>query len=465
MTSNLKGIHKRSNLEYFLLIGIVIATALALTISFADFAYAAIAAVGAGAPTVKDHHLKVQVYTQGLISPTSMAFLDNNHILVLQQTDGTVHLISNGLLQQEPVLKVSVNNKNERGLLGIAVLKNNTTVGTNNHTLNAANTSGPATQNSSSKASVFLYYTETSNTGKLLGNRVYKYEWNGQALVNPSLILDLPAKPGTNHQGGKMLIGPDRFLYVVIGELQRNGQLQNIKDGPPPDDSGVIFRVNPDNGSSAPNNPFTAKNAGSNSGSNDGAALESKLSKYYAYGIRNSFGIKFDPLSKKLWDTENGEKTYDEINLVNPGFNSGWKKIMGPIARNSSTTTQQLVNFPGSHYSDPVFSWLKSIGITDLEFLNSSKLGDQYANNIFVGDVTSGNLYYFTVNKSRTGLNFDPNTQHGLSDLVADNANEVLAVTFGTGFGGITDIKTSPDGYLYILSYGNGIIYRVVPSS
>jgi glucose/arabinose dehydrogenase len=465
LTSNLKGIHKRSNLEYFLLIGIVIATALALTISCADFAYAAIAAVGAGAPTVKDHHLKVQVYTQGLISPTSMAFLDNNHILVLQQTDGTVHLISNGLLQQEPVLKVSVNNKNERGLLGIAVLKNNTAVRTNNHTVNAANTSGPATQNTSSKASVFLYYTETSNTGKLLGNRVYKYEWNGQALVNPSLILDLPAKPGTNHQGGKMIIGPDRFLYVVIGELQRNGQLQNIKDGPPPDDSGVIFRVNPDNGSPAPNNPFTAKNASSNSDSNDAAAVESKLSKYYAYGIRNSFGIKFDPLSQKLWDTENGEKTYDEINLVNPGFNSGWKKIMGPMARNSSATTQQLVNFPGSHYSDPVFSWLKSIGITDLEFLNSSKLGDQYSNNIFVGDVTSGNLYYFTVNKSRTGLNFDPNTQHGLSDLVADNANEVLAVTFGTGFGGITDIKTSPDGYLYILSYGNGIIYRVVPSS
>jgi aldose sugar dehydrogenase len=460
LTSNLIGIN-RSNLEYFLLVGIVIATTLALTVSCVDFAYAAIAAVGAGAPAVKDQHLKVQVYAQGLVSPTSMAFLDNNHILVLQKTDGTVHLISNGLLQQQPVLKVSVNNKNERGLLGIAVLKNSTSDGTNSHELNAANTGGRATQNTPSKASVFLYYTETSSTGKLLGNRVYKYEWNGQALVNPSLILDLPAKPGTNHQGGKMLIGPDHFLYAVIGELQRNGQLQNIKDGPPPDDSGVILRVNPDNGSPAPNNPFTTKNASSN---NAGAG-ESRLSKYYAYGIRNSFGIKFDPLSKKLWDTENGEKTYDEINLVNPGFNSGWKKIMGPIARNTSVTTQQLVNFPGSHYSDPVFSWLKSIGITDIEFLNSTKLGDQYANNIFVGDITSGNLYYFTVNKSRTGLNFDQNTQHGLSDLVADNANEVSAVTFGTGFGGITDIKTGPDGFLYILSYGNGLIYRVVPSS
>lgn len=460
MTSNLIGIN-RSNLEYFLLVGIVIATSLALTVSCVDFADAAIAAVGAGAPAVKDQHLKVQVYAQGLVSPTSMAFLDNNHILVLQKADGTVHLISNGLLQQQPVLKVSVNNKNERGLLGIAVLKNSTSDGTNSHELNAANTGSPATQNTPSKASVFLYYTETSSTGKLLGNRVYKYEWNGQALVNPSLILDLPAKPGTNHQGGKMLIGPDHFLYAVIGELQRNGQLQNIKDGPPPDDSGVILRVNPDNGSPAFNNPFTTKNGSGN----NAAAGESRLSKYYAYGIRNSFGIKFDPLSKKLWDTENGEKTYDEINLVNPGFNSGWKKIMGPIERNTSVTTQQLVNFPGSHYSDPVFSWLKSIGITDIEFLNSTKLGDQYANNIFVGDITSGNLYYFTVNKSRTGLNFDSTTQHGLSDLVADNPNEVLAVTFGTGFGGITDIKTGPDGFLYILSYGNGLIYRVVPSS
>jgi glucose/arabinose dehydrogenase len=312
------------------------------------------------------------------------------------------------------------------------------------------------------KTLVFLYFTEAAGD-KIIGNRVYRYEWDGQALVNPTLILDLPSKPGTNHQGGKMVIGPDGYLYAITGEMQRNGQLQNIKAGPMPDNTGVIFRVNPSDGSAAPGNPFTTSNNSTIIDSNGNNS--NNLSKYYAYGIRNSFGITFDPISKRLWDTENGEKTYDEINVVKPGFNSGWKQIMGPMTRNNSFTKDKLVNFPGSHYSDPVFSWLKSIGITDIEFLNSSKLGNQYTNNIFVGDITSGNLYYFKVNGTRTGLEFSgSNNQTGLSDLVADNKNEVSEVTFGTGFDGITDIETGPnDGYLYVLSYGSGSIYRIMP--
>ena len=158
-----------------------------------------------------------------------------------------------------------------------------------------------------------------------------------------------------------------------------------------------------------------------------------------------------------------GNKIYDEINLVKPGFNSGWKKVMGPISR-SNITEDKLVNFPGSKYKDPVFSWLKSIGVTDIEFLNSSKLGGKYANNIFVGDITSGSLYYFNLNKDRTGFEFDNNNQSGLSDMVADNKQEISKITFGANFGGITDIVTGPDGLLYVLSFGNGIIYKIVPA-
>ena len=432
-----------------------------------------------GTPNIKDPNLKVELFAQGLSFPASMAFVDNSHILVLQKNDGTVHLISNGILQQQPVLTVPVNNKNERGLLGIVILKNNffSSSGGNAVTSINANNTNLSNEKKSSTTSmadrttilatpakmlVFLYFTEAAGD-KIIGNRVYRYEWDGQALVNPTLILDLPSKPGTNHQGGKMVIGPDRYLYAITGEMQRNGQLQNIKAGPMPDNTGVIFRVNPSDGSAAPGNPFTTSNNSTIIDSNGNNS--NNLSKYYAYGIRNSFGITFDPISKRLWDTENGEKTYDEINVVKPGFNSGWKQIMGPMTRNNSFTKDKLVNFPGSHYSDPVFSWLKSIGITDIEFLNSSKLGNQYTDNIFVGDITSGNLYYFKVNGSRTGLEFGTsNNQTGLSDLVADNKNEVSEVTFGTGFDGITDIETGPnDGYLYVLSYGSGSIYRIMP--
>ncbi len=115
----------------------------------------------------------------------------------------------------------------------------------------------------------------------------------------------------------------------------------------------------------------------------------------------------------------------------------------------------------GFHYEDPVFSWRQAQGITDIEFLNSTRIGDKYAYNIFVGDIVNGNLYYFTVNKDRTGLEL---SSPGLDDLVADNDSELEAVTFGTGFDGITDIETGSDGYLYVLTY-NGNLYRIVPAN
>jgi glucose/arabinose dehydrogenase len=138
---------------------------------------------------------------------------------------------------------------------------------------------------------------------------------------------------------------------------------------------------------------------------------------------------------------------------------------MGPLSRNPGVSQDQLVNFPGSKYTDPVFSWKKPVAVTDIEFLKSSSLGKKYMNNIFVGDYKNGNLYYFEVNSQRNGLKFDNTTQSGLSDLVVDDKQEMSSIIFGTGFGGITDIKTGPDGLLYVLSIENGAIYRIQPTS
>jgi aldose sugar dehydrogenase len=370
-----------------------------------------------GQASVSDSALSVEAAVEGLSSPTSMVFLDDNNILVLEK-EGSVRLVSNGILQEQPVLQVPVNAENERGLLGIAADEDNN--------------------------SVFLYYTEADP----LRNRVYKYQWNGETLINPTLILDLPAEPGPNHDGGKIIIGPDGNLYAVIGDLNHDGQLQNFPDGPPPDDTGSIFRINPADGSAPPDNPFT------------GSGTDA-LSKNYAYGVRNSFGIDFDPLTGNLWDTENGPASYDEINLVRPGFNSGWQTVMGPISI-SGDTEEDLVNFPGSHYAEPLFSWTERLGPTDIEFFNSTELGDRYTNNIFVGDITRGNLYFFEVNENRDGIRLDTTQQQsGLSDLVVDSEDELSAITFGSGFGGITDIETGPDGNLYVLSFDDGIIYEI----
>lgn len=376
-------------------------------------------------PTLSDPNIRVEKVIAGLESPTSMAFLDNDDIIITQKDNGRVRLVSNGVLQPQPILQVPVLNNSERGLLGVAI----------------ANT----TTDSSTKT-VFLYYTEP--VGDQARNRIYRYEWNGvnNNLTGGRLILDLPGEPGPNHNGGKMQIGPDGMLYAVKGDLNRDGMLQNVRDGPPPDDTSVILRVD-----------YNGNGVG-----NVLSAMGVDLSKYYAYGIRNSFGFDFDPLTGVLWDVEDGPTDYDEINIVLPGFNSGWQKVMGPLGI-EGITAEDLVLFQGSHYADPVFSWLRSEGVTDMEILNSTSLGEEYAYNMFVGDINNGNLYFFTINGNRSGL--DLGGIPGLEDFVANTSEELNAVILGRGFsGGITDIQTGPDGYLYILTF-SGDLYRVVPGT
>ncbi|MDQ5830811.1 MAG: PQQ-dependent sugar dehydrogenase [Thermoproteota archaeon] len=375
-------------------------------------------------PTISDPNVRVEKVISGLEMPTSMAFLDNDDIIITQKDNGRVRLVSNGILQPQSILQVPVVNNSERGLLGVAIA--NTTT-------------------SSTTKTVFLYYTEP--VGEQVKNRLYRYEWNGTGnLTGGQLILDLPGEPGPNHDGGKIAIGPDRMLYTVIGDLNRDGMLQNVVDGPLPDDTSVILRV--DYNGNGVGNPLSGGGA--------------DLSKYYAYGVRNSFGFDFDPLTGILWDAEDGPADYDEINIVLPGFNSGWNRVMGPIGR-QGITPQDLVQFQGSHYADPVFSWLRSVGVTDMEIFNSSSLGERYTYNMFVGDINNGNLYFFTINSNRTGL--DLGGIPGLEDLVADNTEELDAVILGREFsGGITDIETGPDGYLYILTLA-GDLYRMVPGA
>jgi len=403
-----------------------------------------------GLPSISDQSLKVDLVIDGLQSPTSMVFLTDDTIIIAQKEGIVSKLNLNNPTTLEPLLELSnVNSKNERGLLGLTI---------DNHILDDSRRGNNGTAGNS----VFLYVTESgtqidqniqeSVDTNELRNRVYKYTFDGQSLSNPSIILDLPAGPGTNHQGGKIKMGPDNQLYAIIGELQREGQLQNIKGGPEPDDSGVIFRINPNDGSPSVNNPFIGLN---DSGSNP-------LAKYYAYGIRNSFGFDFDPITAKLWDAENGQDLYDELNLVVAGFNSGWKQLMGPIS-NNGVTENDLVKLPGSYYGDPMFSWEPSLGVTDIEFFNSKNLGDDYENNVFVGDINNGNLYYFKVNDSRTGFEFEsPEIE---VDRIA-NEDEKDILLWGTGFDGITDLETGPDGDLYVLSFdessnGDGKIYRI----
>jgi glucose/arabinose dehydrogenase len=270
-------------------------------------------------------------------------------------------------------------------------------------------------------------------------------------LVNPILLLDLPATPGPRHNGGAVMIGPDNNVYLVIGDVDgHQTQAQNQESGGEPDGTSGILRITQD-----------GKPVG-----NSILGDSYPVNLYYAYGIRNSFGFDFDPITGNIWDTENGPGYGDEINLVEPGFNSGWLEITGMSsnADDFSPEDDYLVDFDGKgEYSDPEFEWRDTLGPTAVKFLNSDKLGAEYVNDMFVGDIVNGRIYHFELNQDRRELILDGL----LADKVAatESVTELEQIIFGEGFGGITDLEVGPDGYLYVVSLGHGAIYRILPST
>jgi aldose sugar dehydrogenase len=268
----------------------------------------------------------------------------------------------------------------------------------------------------------------------------------------------LPVLPGPIHNGGVLSIGHDnQSLYLGIGDVEAITKTQNNKTGKEPDGAGGILRL-----------------------TLDGEPMQSVLGNtfplnlYYAYGIRNSFGMDFDPLTGKLWDTENGPLFGDEINLVEPGFNSGWNKVQGIWNVNygekkndeikgglASENPSNLINFDGKgRYSSPEFTWNETLAPTAIKFLSTDKLGKKYENDILVADALNHRIYHFELNQNRTALHL----QGPLIDKVADSDAELNNVIFAGGFGLITDLEIGPDGYLYFVAFDEGKIYRIVPA-
>ena len=398
-------------------------------------------------PQIFDIDLKAEIVFKGLDFPTSFVFLDPDDMLVLEKNSGQVRRIVNGSLLPEPLLTVNVSKESERGMLGISAARGN-----------------------SGSIHVFLYFTESSTKSENSGNsvaiepprnRLYRYDWHNNSFSNPKLLLDLPATPGPGHNGGSVKVGPDNNVYLTVGDVnfpQRERfftTAENAEEGEEPDGRAGILRVTQD-GQPLLNERMIGD--------------KYPLNLYYAYGLRNSFGMDFDPLTGKLWDTENGPEYGDEINLVEPGFNSGWSKVQGlwevdsgldgPIV--SDTIERDiLVDFDGQgEYSVPEFTWAQVIGLTALKFLDSKIYGKEYENDMFVGDFHNGSVYHFDLTENRTALELDG----VLKDKVANSQEELKSTVFGRGFGGITDIEVGPDGYLYFLSVhqgGNDCIHTV----
>jgi glucose/arabinose dehydrogenase len=412
-------------------------------------------AVGAGttaqAQVMTDPDLNVITvvdFGDGLQQPTTMKFVADDDFLVLEKATGRVRRVLNDTLQPGFALDVHVNSSSERGMLGIAVAPG-------------------------APLRVFLYYTEAAgaDNGPPLANRVYRYDWDPSAgpsgaLTNPQLVLDLPVIPGPNHDGGVILIDSQGLLYAMIGDLNHNGQLQNNPPGLPPDDTGVIFRVNQD-GTAAAGNPFTpycsvttTQTCTATPDCPVGQTCVTNVARYYAYGVRNGFGLEFDPVSSALWMSENGPDIMDELNRIDAGVNSGWNQLMGPDALDPQGTGD-LWNMPneGLTYSDPEFSWMDTVAVTGVIFPFGTTWGPAYNDKVLVGDSNLGNIYSFPMNGTRTGLEV-PALPPSLQDLVANNQGEANLVRIGQAFGAITDLEKGPDDDVYVIDI-SGRVFRI----
>lgn len=380
-----------------------------------------------GKPNLKEPGFKLEKIVDGLSRPTGISFLGPNDFLVIEEDTGKVKRVIDGQVSKT-VLDVNVSTNDSRGLLGIdSITRDNKTL-------------------------VFLYFTESSSSAEddaePIGNRLYRYELakDGNSLINPKLLLDLPAGPGSKDNGGPVLVGPDNNVYVVIGQVAGDNdkghqtKAQNFENGHEADGTSGIHRV-------TQNGNIVA----------DGIlGSTAPLSTYYAYGLRNSFGIDFDPETGKLWISENGVYTNDEINLVEPGFNGGWKDVTGLAPPNFSYSG--LVIFGGKgRYSDPEFVWKNTVAPTALLFFNSDRFGPSYKNDLFVGDYEFGRIYHFGLNSERNALQLNGS----LADKVANSDSELQSIIFGDGFGVPTDLEIGPDGMLYVTSLRDGAVYRI----
>jgi glucose/arabinose dehydrogenase len=407
-------------------------------------------------PSLTDRDLRVELVARDFDFPTSIEFLGKDDFLLLEKNTGDIYRILNGNVTG-PLIHIDVSQKDERGLLGIAILKNDN--------LNK------------DKTFVFLYYTlctkdHSKSKSRDCGNYVYRYrfETENNTLTDPKLILSLPALPGPSHNGGVLELDKHKNLYVTVGDLQPtnfiqnqsvfNTKSQNFINGTDPDGRAGILRLTKDG------KPIGHGIIGD----------KYPINLYFAYGIKNSFGISFDPLTGNLWDTENGPQFGDEINLVKPGFNSGWEKVQGIWKLNQtrekdgilskSSKEVEFVDFNGKgKYSKPEFVWDKTVAPTALIFLDSDKLGKKYKNDIFVGSAKNGRIYDFNLKENRKSLSLSGN----LTDLVLNKKDSSSKIIFGEGFGIITDLEVGPDGYLYVVSgfrkTDEGSVYRIIPNS
>jgi glucose/arabinose dehydrogenase len=236
----------------------------------------------------------------------------------------------------------------------------------------------------------FVYVFVTRNTAAGLRNQVLRIKVQNGRGVAVRTLLSVAAGPASNHNGGRILFGPDKKLYVVIGDNADPSNSQDRSNNL----RGKILRLDAD-GSIPATNP-----AGS---------------RIWAYGIRNSIGFAFDPRNGRLWESENGPSCNDEVNRIVRGANHSWGPSQSCPNTNNSGPPPRI---------QPRHTFVNTVGLTGLAFCDACGLGPAFDGDLLVGAVNDGRIRRFDLNAPRTGFDAGPL-------LVLDHPGAVLSLEVG----------------------------------
>jgi glucose/arabinose dehydrogenase len=372
-------------------------------------------AAGPQVITVQGGQIRVVTLATGLVHPWSIAFLPDGHTMLVAERAGRLRIVRDGTLAPDPVW-VSP-----------------TPAGPGADSLHAVAVHPQFAQN----GFVYVSYPKQGERGGTLA--VARGHLKGSTLEDVHDIFVADAWETSGNLAGRMLFGPDRTLYVTVGDRDRlccTGTEDNslrMKAQNLGSDVGKTLRLR-DDGSVPPDNPFVGK-----------AGVKPEI---FTYGHRNGYGLAFNPQTGELWQAEIGPMGGDEVNILIAGHNYGWPLVSTGRNYTGTLVSDQPWARPGM--DNPRIHWVPSISPSSIMFYTGDKF-PRWKNSLFVGALTTRQLYRISFNQ--------PSQAERREGLLGP-----LNVR-------IRDVEQGPDGYIYVAtelanggSAADGTILRIEPA-
>ena len=269
---------------------------------------------------------------------------------------------------------------------------------------------------------IYLSYAGVDEDGRS-STRVARGRLQDGALENFEVIFRSNSASGSGaHWGSRLGFDPEGYLYITAGDRGNKDSAQNLGRH-----AGSVIRINAD-GSVPEDNPFVGQS--------------DALPEIYSYGHRNPQGLAVHPETGRIWTQEHGPRGGDEVNLIQPGVNYGWPAITWGINYSGEPIGQGLRELDGM--AQPVHFWDPSIAPSGMTFYDGDKFPE------WQGDLFVGALKFQLI--ARLEMEGDK--------VVAEE--RLLEGQIGR----IRDVRTGPDGFLYILTDEyNGGLFRITPAS